>query len=122
MAPIGMFGDFLAAALIEIPHAGRRTVVIGLLAGRDPEAMLGAIDVGSFDAVVCCTPPTARARPAAELAAAAASIGFTALAVDDIGDALGAAIATADELDQIVVTGSIYLVADARTWLRQRDS
>jgi dihydrofolate synthase/folylpolyglutamate synthase len=82
--------------------------------------MLTAIGASSFTTVIACTPPTARARPAAELAAAAAELGCTVRVIDNIGDALQAAIDTADSLDQIVVTGSIYLVADAREWLLSR--
>ncbi|MCU1390418.1 MAG: folC [Ilumatobacteraceae bacterium] len=107
----------LAAALGEVPSAGRRTLVIGLLAGRDPAAMLDAVGAATFDTIICCTPPTARARPAADLAAAAAAIGLTSTVIDDIGNALGVACGAAGDDDQIVVTGSIYLVADARAWL-----
>ncbi|MCU1400248.1 MAG: folC [Acidimicrobiales bacterium] len=107
----------LAAALAEVPCTGRRTLVIGLLAGRDPAAMLDAVGAAAFDTIICCTPPTARARPASELAAAAAAIGLATTVVDDVGRALEVACGTAGENDQIVVTGSIYLVADARAWL-----
>ena len=111
----------LGAAIRDgMPCAGQRTLVIGLLAGRDPSAMLTAIGASNFDTVIACTPPTARARPAAELAAAAAELGCTVRVIDNIGDALQAAIDNADSLDQIVVTGSIYLVADAREWLLSR--
>ena len=110
----------LAAALAEIPSTGRRTLVIGLLAGRDPRAMLLAVGAMGFDSIITCTPPTARARPAAELAAAAVALGCFATAIDDIGEALSTTITAASTDDQIVVTGSIYLVADARTWLLAR--
>ena len=107
----------LADAMAEMQQPGRRVLVIGLLAGRDPATMLAAVRAERFDEILTCTPPTARAQPAAELAAAAADAGCTAAAIDDIGDALAAALGRATADDQIVVTGSIYLVADARRWL-----
>lgn len=107
----------LAAALGEVPSAGRRTLVIGLLAGRDPATMLAAVGAAAFDTIICCTPPTARARPAADLATAAAAMGLATTVIDDVADALAAACSAAGDEDQIVVTGSIYLVADARAWL-----
>jgi dihydrofolate synthase / folylpolyglutamate synthase len=110
----------LATALAEIPCAGRRTLVIGVLSGRDPLTMLEALDAGGFAEIVSCTPPTGRARPANELAAAAEARGWRATAIDSIGDALESIIARASSDDQIVVTGSIYLVAEARTWLLGR--
>jgi dihydrofolate synthase/folylpolyglutamate synthase len=109
-----------AAIRDSMPCDGKRTLIIGLLAGRDPSAMLTAIGASTFDTVITCTPPTARARPASELATAAAELGCTVHVIDNIGDALQFAIDTADSLDQIVVTGSIYLVADAREWLLAR--
>ncbi len=106
----------------DMPCIGRRTLVLGLLAGRDPEAMLDALDVTQFDGVITCTPPTARARPAHELAAVARRLGCAAQAIDDIGEALRIALNRAGADDQIIVTGSIYLVADARAWLTQQSS
>ncbi len=106
----------------DMPCAGRRTLVLGLLAGRDPTAMLDALDVTQFDQVITCTPPTARARPARELAEAAIQLGCSARAIDDIGEALQTALSEAGADDQIIVTGSIYLVADARAWLTKQPS
>ena len=107
----------LATALAEIPPHGRRVLVVGVLTGRDPESMLEALGAGTFDQIVACTPPTGRARPASEMAAAAITLGWPATAIEDVGDALDSIISTAEHDDQIVVTGSIYLVADARRWL-----
>ena len=107
----------LATALAGLPRRGRRILVIGVLSGREPSSMLTAIDAASFDDIVTCTPPTGRARPAAEMADAARSLGWSATAIDDIGDALASTTAAAAADDQIIVTGSIYLVADARRWL-----
>ena len=104
----------LAVALHELPIAGRRVLIIGVLAGRDPTAMLAAIGATSFDEVITCTPPTARARPAQELADAAVALGCPTRAIEHIDDALAAALAGAADDDLIVVTGSIYLVAEAR--------
>jgi dihydrofolate synthase/folylpolyglutamate synthase len=107
----------LAAALHEIPRPGRRMLVIGVLTGRDPLTMLDAFGAGEFDKIVACTPPTGRARPATEMSDAARSRGWPAMTIDHVGDALELLIATAGHADQIIVTGSIYLVAEARTWL-----
>ena len=106
----------------DMPCTGRRTLILGLLAGRDPAAMLDALDATQFNQIITCTPPTARARPAAELAESATRLGCAVRAIDDIGDALRIALNEADPDDQIIVTGSIYLVADARAWLTKRSS
>jgi dihydrofolate synthase/folylpolyglutamate synthase len=103
----------LARALREMRRRGRRTLVVGMLNGRDPRTMLDALDAAAFDAVVTTTPPTARARSAAEVAAVFPG----AESITDIPGALAHALDDAGPDDQIVVTGSIYLVADARAWL-----
>lgn len=107
----------LARAVHDNPTPrGRRTLVLGLLAGRDPEAMLAALEANRFDDVIACTPPTARARPANEVAAAASAFGCSVRTIERIGDALDVAVRDAQAADQVVVTGSIYLVAEAREW------
>ena len=106
----------------DIACSGRKTLIIGLLTGRDPELMLGTLEAAKYDRVIACTPPTPRARAASELAAVAIALGCAASAIDDIGDALHAALATASADDLIVVTGSIYLAADARAWLTRRSN
>ncbi len=108
----------LARALsTDLPCAGRRTLIVGLLAGRDPAAMLNALAATEFDTVITCTPPTPRARDASELAIAARVLGCDATATPSVADAVSVALATAGPHDQIVVTGSIYLVAQARDLL-----
>ncbi len=111
-----------ARALARAVHddlvcTGRRTLVLGLLAGRNATSMLNALEAHRFAEIITCTPPTARAQPAAELADAARALGCTVRAIDDVGDALQTALTHCSAHDQIVVTGSIYLVADAREWL-----
>ena len=102
----------------DLPTTGRRTWIVGLLAGRDPAAMFAALRITADDRLITCTPPTARAQQAKDLAVAAEEVGLRAEAIDDIGEALAAALATSAADDQIVVTGSIYLVADARISLQ----
>jgi dihydrofolate synthase / folylpolyglutamate synthase len=105
----------LAQALHDdLPSEGHRTLIIGLLSGRDPATMLEALDADRFDTIIACTPPTTRARPASEVAEAAMRYDAEVREIERVDDALNAAIQRAAPDDQIVVTGSIYLVAQAR--------
>jgi dihydrofolate synthase/folylpolyglutamate synthase len=101
----------------DMERAGRRTLVVGLLGGRDPVAMLTALEATRFDEVIACTPPTARARPAHAVAAAASTLGCPVRTIGLVSDALQTLLREAALDDQIVVTGSIYLVAEARDWM-----
>ena len=95
-------------------------LVIGVLAGRDPAELLDILDAEDAATVVCCTPDSPRALPAAELAALVSRAGGRAVVVDDIGDALQLALERADADDIVFVTGSLYTVGNARAALRER--
>jgi folylpolyglutamate synthase/dihydropteroate synthase len=55
-----------------------------------------------------------RARPVSEVADALTAAGVPTETFDSVAEALDAARATASEDDLILVTGSLYTVADAR--------
>lgn len=97
--------------------AGRRTLVVGLLEGRDPDEMLDALDVRAFDLVIACTAPSPRAVPAADLAEVAASLGVHVEAVPEVADAVRRALAVSTEDDAVLVTGSVYVAGAARSVL-----
>ena len=111
----------LAAALAEGFPSTPRTLVVGLLREKDPSEMLEALGVTDAARLVCCRPPSPRARPPEELADAAAELGMDRDRIDVV-DAVDDALARAFELtaadEQIVVTGSLYVVGAARSALR----
>jgi len=108
------------AALDETfgPAVTGRILVIGMLQGRDPVEMLRCFDAGRARLVVACPPPSPRALPAAEVAAAARSLGTDAEEADSVSEAVATALALAGEQDLVHVTGSLYVVGAARAALR----
>jgi dihydrofolate synthase/folylpolyglutamate synthase len=111
----------LREALAEEFPASERTVVVGLLREKDPLEMLDAFGVAEAACVVACEPPSRRARPADEVAAAARDLGQPGDAVrvvPDVGAALAAAVAATPAAGQVVVTGSLYVVGAARAAAR----
>jgi dihydrofolate synthase/folylpolyglutamate synthase len=94
-----------------------RVLVVGLNHGRDPTEMLEALNVGASRLVVACPPPSPRAIPAAEVAAAAERLGTPAQAVASVAEAVDLALADASEEELVLVTGSLYVVGAARAWL-----
>jgi dihydrofolate synthase / folylpolyglutamate synthase len=92
-------------------------VVLGMLAGRDPAAMVEALELTAYDVVICTTPPSPRAVPATEVAEAAARAGLEVEVVPDVAEALERAKAIATSEDRIIVTGSLYAVGAARAAL-----
>ena len=108
------------AALDEAfgPVITGRILVIGLLQGRDPVEMLRCFDAGRARLVVACPPPSPRALPAAEVAAAAAELGTDSEEADSVAEALATALALAGEQELVHVTGSLYVVGAARSALR----
>ncbi len=101
----------------ELTLGDDTVVVIGMLQGRDPSAMLEALRPAGLATVVACTAPSPRALPAASIAEAARALGFAAVAADTVADALELARARLSPDGTLVVTGSLYVVAEARALL-----
>jgi dihydrofolate synthase/folylpolyglutamate synthase len=109
-----------AATLAEaFVVTGQPRFVIGTLVGRDPDELLTILDVGAAAEVVCCTPASPRALPAAELAKHVQRLGGHARVVPVVADALDAALDAADPDDAVLVTGSLYTVGAARAACRR---
>ncbi len=109
-----------AAAVLEEFGARSLILVVGMLQGKDPEAMLRALGAGRSRLVVACPPPSPRAQPAAVLVAAALRLGAHAEEAESVADALQVAIDAAGPDDLILVTGSLYTVGSARAALAVR--
>lgn len=108
--------EALTAALADsFTVVGSRYLVMGMLAQQDPVEMLTALGAPDFDLVIVCTPPgSPRARPAAQVAEVAASMGINAEVVPDPVEAVARAVALAEEEDLVVVAGSIYVIGAVR--------
>jgi dihydrofolate synthase/folylpolyglutamate synthase len=99
---------------------GKRILVVGTLKGRDPEQLLSALRVDEFDAVICCTAPTARGLSAGELGEVARRMGCDEVVIcDTVDHACEKALNMATEEDAVLVAGSLYVVGSARTLLRR---
>ncbi|MDP1819763.1 MAG: Mur ligase family protein [Acidimicrobiales bacterium] len=97
---------------------GSRRLVVGVLTGRDPHELLDLLGAAEAAEVVCCTPDSPRAMPAAEVAEIVRGLGGRARRVDDVADAVRAAVSGAAATDVVLVTGSLYTVGAARTACR----
>jgi dihydrofolate synthase/folylpolyglutamate synthase len=109
-----------AAAVLEEFGARSLILVVGMLQGKDPEAMLRALGAGRSRLVVACPPPSPRAQPAGVLIAAALRLGAHAVEAESVAEALQVAIDAAGPDDLILVTGSLYTVGSARAALAVR--
>jgi len=110
--------EALARALAEeFTPAGETVAVIGMLEGRDPSAVLDALAPAGVRTVVACTAPSPRALPASAIAEAAGALGIHALRAPSAIDALALARARVGPDAMIVVTGSLYVVAEVRSQL-----
>jgi dihydrofolate synthase/folylpolyglutamate synthase len=97
--------------------AGSRILVVGVLAPHDPAPFLEALDAATADLVIACTPPSPRAVPASQVATAAAALGVPAEVVPDVDRAVTRALDRAGVDDAVLVTGSLYVVGQARRGL-----
>ena len=102
----------LRAVLDEsVPALGRRILLYGALAERDPTPFLRALRIGEFDAAVVTEPPSRRAATANALRAAVAAAHVPTEVVTPVARALGIAQALAGSSGLVVATGSLCLAA-----------
>ena len=109
-------GAWAASAAVDEAFGGvaGRILVVGMLQGRDPTEMLQAFGAGSARLVVTCPPPSPRALPAAEVAAAARALGAATEEASSVPEAVATALALAAPDELVLVTGSLYVVGAAR--------
>lgn len=102
----------------DFDPAGSRLLVVGMLKGKDPDDVLGALRADRFATVVCCRPDSPRAVPAADVGRAARRLGCDeVLVIEDVTKACDVALARAGADDVVFVTGSLYVVGEARRHL-----
>jgi len=100
--------------------AGRRLILVfGMLATKDYRTVTAMI-APLADTIVTTTPDNPHALPAEDLAAEARRYTARVTAVPDRRAAVERGRALARPEDVLVITGSFYLVGDAREWLRRR--
>lgn len=107
----------LRAALTEEFADAPRTMVVGLLQEKEPHEMLEALGATDVERLICCRPPSARALEPVAVATAARDLGVRLdciEVVDAVEDAVARALAVTDADEQIIVTGSLYVVGAAR--------
>lgn len=94
------------------PEVGRLILVIGCSQGHDPETVVRELAPLASEVIATRSSHPA-AVPAAEIAAAAEAIGISARIVEPVADAVSQAVAQAGSEDIILITGSLFAVAEA---------
>lgn len=109
----------LRETLRELLGGRRLVLVFGMLATKDYRSVTALI-APMADVVVTTTPHNPHALSADALAEEVRKYAPTVIAVPDLLPAVEGAQALAAPEDVLVITGSFYLVGEAREWLRRR--
>ena len=110
----------LTSSLNDAFPARGRLLVVGLSIDKPAVEILNGLDAATATSVVCCAAQTPRARPAAQVASAAREAGVLdeRIVVDpSVADAVRSALRRAGPDEIVIVTGSLYVVGEARSWL-----
>jgi dihydrofolate synthase/folylpolyglutamate synthase len=110
-------GAAAASRTLDDFDADRRVFVLGFLQGRDPAEMLRAFGVRPDDLLVACEPAWPRALPASEIAAASRASGADVEVEPRVDRALARGRDMAGANDAVLVSGSLYVVGEARALL-----
>jgi dihydrofolate synthase/folylpolyglutamate synthase len=103
-----------ANTLDDFAVPGARIIVFGTNRGHDPREMLEALDAHKAKLVVATAADFPRAVPTDQIVRAAKSLGVDAVAIERVPDAVAQARNLADAGDLVLVTGSLYVVGEAR--------
>ncbi|MHB1786085.1 MAG: bifunctional folylpolyglutamate synthase/dihydrofolate synthase [Acidimicrobiales bacterium] len=110
----------LASGLNDAFPNRNRLLVVGLSIDKPAVDMLSDLDAATATIVACCTAKTPRARPAAQVANAARAAGVPPeriVVCPSVVEAMQSALHAARPEDIVIVTGSLYIVGEARSWL-----
>ena len=101
---------------LDEDFAGRRpeVLVVGFTEGRDPREMLEILDASSARRVLICPPPTPRALGVAVVMDVASALGAKAEGAPNVPAAVARAVEMVADDEFVLVTGSLYVVGDAR--------
>lgn len=95
----------------------QRVIVMGLLDGRDETEMVRTVCSGAAS-VIAAAPSSPRAMDPQRIASACATLGIPCTVARSVGEALERGKAAVTEDDMLLVTGSLYLLGEARPLLR----
>lgn len=109
----GESAEALAQALKEYFDWRRCFLVLGVTADKDVRA-IGFKLAGLADLIVCCRFRNARSMDPYQMIQEVGFLGPAAVAEDSVGEALDTALSHAEAGDLVCVTGSLYVVAEAR--------
>jgi dihydrofolate synthase/folylpolyglutamate synthase len=110
--------EALATSLPETFAGERLHLVVAVFANKDLEGIVRAV-APMADAGYATAVDSVRARPAGEVANALTAAGVATETFGSVAEAIDAARTAASEDDLILVTGSLYTVADARRALTE---
>lgn len=117
--PAGM--SAMITSLVEAFAFERAVFVVGILRDKDHEGIMS--EIGRIGGTVIATEArSSRSVPVAELADAARAFGMEAETYVDVASALAHAREVAAQADLICVTGSHYVVGEARDLLLPSDA
>jgi len=108
----------LARALKQERPPGRRFLVMGIMADKDEEAILGSL-LPLAQTVIFTRPRYFRAAKTGDLARLAQPYSLEVLQEPEVAQAVIRARSLAGPEDQVVVTGSLYTVGEALEYFEQ---
>ena len=116
-------GALALARTLEEDFAGRwpDVLVVGFTVGRDPAEMLSVLSAWRARLIIACKPPSPRGLPVADVIAAAATLEIEAVGAPSVEAAVRQAMEAAQLDEFVLITGSLYVVGDARTVLGTAD-
>ncbi len=111
VAGVEALGDWVRE---ECAGLSPKVAVVGMLAGRDPGVMLELLKAAGVEVAIAVRAPSPRSQPPDAVRDAAQRAGLASEVCDSMAGALARAGSVTGEGGMVVVTGSLYVVGEAR--------
>mgnify|MGYP001144640423 CR=1 FL=1 len=111
----------LARTLKQLRKTGRLILVLGVMADKDVDGILKKL-VPPAHTVICTRPRYFRATRPEDLAARVTALGGTPLTAASVPEAIRQARELAGDGDHIVITGSLYMVGEAKAFFEAAEA
>jgi len=112
-------GAFVVAEELNELHKGGWVLVLGVLDDKDLDG-IGRIFGEMSAKAIATSPKTKRAFPAETVAKALRKHCDDVYVISDVGNAIDEALAIREPGQAILVTGSLYMIGEAKEWLEKR--
>ena len=111
--------EFISDVIMKKEDVGKTVLIFGVLRDKDAHSMIGEL-IPHISEIIITRPDTERGLPVEELRQIVEGYSVKPYVTNTVSDALSVAYDITSSSDVIIVTGSLYLVGEARALISNK--